>query len=125
MAGFSGEGFRGRSRIWGHLDYARIDQTLYSHLFLEGIGTALGARARSHQIAGAIGIGAPQNTPAEVSGYLNDKVNAALADPKMKARLADLGGIPMTGTPAEFGKVMAAETEKWAKAVKFSGASIE
>jgi tripartite-type tricarboxylate transporter receptor subunit TctC len=71
------------------------------------------------------GIGAPKGTPADIIEKLNKAVNAALADPKMKARLADLGGIPMGGTPAEFGKVMADETAKWEKAVKFSGASIE
>jgi tripartite-type tricarboxylate transporter receptor subunit TctC len=71
------------------------------------------------------GIGAPKGTPADIVEKVNRAVNAALADPKMKARLAELGGIPMPGSPAEFGKVMASETEKWSKAVKFSGASIE
>jgi tripartite-type tricarboxylate transporter receptor subunit TctC len=71
------------------------------------------------------GIGAPKGTPADIIEKLNKTVNAALADPKMKAKLADLGGLPMGGTPADFGKVMAAETAKWEKAVKFSGASIE
>ena len=71
------------------------------------------------------GVGAPKATPAEIVDKLNKEINAALADPKMKARLADLGGIPMGGTPAEFGKIMADETAKWEKAVKFSGASIE
>ena len=56
------------------------------------------------------GIGAPKGTPADIIEKLNKTVNAALADPKMKARLAELGGIPMRGTPAEFGKVMADET---------------
>ena len=71
------------------------------------------------------GIGAPKGTPAEIVEKINKSVNAALADPKMKMRLADLGGIPMGGTPADFGRVMASETAKWEKAVKFSGASIE
>jgi tripartite-type tricarboxylate transporter receptor subunit TctC len=71
------------------------------------------------------GIGAPKGTPPEIIEKINKTVNAALADPKMKAKLADLGGLPMPGTPAEFGKVMADETAKWEKAVKFSGASIE
>jgi tripartite-type tricarboxylate transporter receptor subunit TctC len=71
------------------------------------------------------GIGAPKGTPANFIEKINKSVNAALADPKMKARLADLGGIPMAGTPADFGKVMASETAKWEKAVKFSGASID
>ena len=68
------------------------------------------------------GIGAPKNTPAEIVDKLNKEVNAALADPKMRARLADLGGTPLPGSPADFGKLIADETEKWGAAVKFSGA---
>jgi len=71
------------------------------------------------------GMGAPKGTPAEVIAILNREVNAALKDPKMVARLADLGGTPMIGTPADFGKVIVSETEKWAKVVKFSGAKVE
>jgi tripartite-type tricarboxylate transporter receptor subunit TctC len=71
------------------------------------------------------GMGAPKGTPANIVEKINKSVNEALADPKMKMRLADLGGVPMGGTPADFGKVMASETAKWEKAVKFSGASIE
>jgi tripartite-type tricarboxylate transporter receptor subunit TctC len=68
------------------------------------------------------GLGAPKGTPAEIVDKLNAAVNAGLADPKLKARLSDLGGTMLVGTPAEFGKVIAEETEKWAKVVKFSGA---
>jgi tripartite-type tricarboxylate transporter receptor subunit TctC len=68
------------------------------------------------------GIGAPKNTPAEIVNKLNKDINAGLADPKMKARLADLGGTVLSGSPADFGKLIAEETEKWAKVVKFSGA---
>jgi len=71
------------------------------------------------------GIGVPKATPADVIEKLNKTVNAALADPKFIARLADLGGAPMPGTPADFGKVMANETAKWKKVVEFSGASID
>jgi tripartite-type tricarboxylate transporter receptor subunit TctC len=67
------------------------------------------------------GLGAPKNTPAEIVDKLNREVNAALVDPKMKARLADFGGTAMPGPPADFGKFIAAETEKWGKVVKFAG----
>ena len=68
------------------------------------------------------GIGAPAQTPVEIIERLNTHINAGLADPKMKARLADLGAIPIPMTPADFGKLIADETEKWGKAVQFSGA---
>jgi tripartite-type tricarboxylate transporter receptor subunit TctC len=68
------------------------------------------------------GVGVPKNTPAEIVDKLNEAINAGLADPTIKARLADLGGVPMPMSPAEFGKFIADETEKWAKVVKFSGA---
>ena len=71
------------------------------------------------------GVGAPRNTPAQIVDKLNKEINESLADPKLQARLADLGGIALTGSPAEFGKLIAAETEKWAKVVKFSGAKVE
>ena len=67
------------------------------------------------------GFGAPKNTPPEIIEQLNKAVNAALADPKMKARLADFGGTVMPGSPADFGKLIAEETEKWGKVVKFAG----
>jgi tripartite-type tricarboxylate transporter receptor subunit TctC len=68
------------------------------------------------------GVGAPRGTPAEIVDKFNHEINAALADPRMKARLADLGGMVFASSPAEFGKLIAAETEKWAKVVRFSGA---
>jgi tripartite-type tricarboxylate transporter receptor subunit TctC len=71
------------------------------------------------------GIGAPKNTPAEVVDKLNKEINAGLADPKMRARLAELGGTVLAGSPAEFGKLIAAETEKWAKVVKFAGIKMD
>ena len=64
------------------------------------------------------GLGAPKATPAEIVNKLNKEVNAALADPKMKARLADLGGVVLPGSPAEFGKLIAEETEKWGKVIR-------
>jgi tripartite-type tricarboxylate transporter receptor subunit TctC len=67
------------------------------------------------------GVGAPRNTPAAIVERLNREVNAALADPAMQARLVDLGGTTRPGSPADLGRFMAAETEKWAKVVKFAG----
>jgi tripartite-type tricarboxylate transporter receptor subunit TctC len=71
------------------------------------------------------GIGAPAKTPKEIVDLLNKTINAGLADPQIKARLVDLGGDPMPMTPAEFGKFIADETEKWAKVIKFSGAKAD
>ena len=67
------------------------------------------------------GMCAPAKMPAEIIGKLNKEINAAIADPGMKTRLAALGGEPLPGTPAEFGKLIAEETEKWAKVVKAAG----
>ena len=65
------------------------------------------------------GIGAPKNTPAEIVDKLNKEINAGLADPKIKARLADLGGTAAAaGSPADFGKLIADETEKWGKVIR-------
>jgi tripartite-type tricarboxylate transporter receptor subunit TctC len=66
------------------------------------------------------GVGAPRKTPGEIVEKLNKEINAGLADPKLRARLADLGGTAFGSTPAEFGKLIAADTEKWAKVVKFA-----
>jgi tripartite-type tricarboxylate transporter receptor subunit TctC len=67
------------------------------------------------------GLGAPRDTPPEIIDKLNRGINAALADPKMKARLADLGATGLPGSPADFGRLIAEETEKWAKVIKFAG----
>ena len=64
------------------------------------------------------GVGAPKNTPAEIIDKLNREINAALADPKIKARLADLGGTVLPRSPADFGKLIADETEKWGKVIR-------
>jgi tripartite-type tricarboxylate transporter receptor subunit TctC len=74
-----------------------------------------------YEASGWFGVGAPKSTPAEIIDKLNNEVNAALADPKMKARLADVGGTALLGSPADFGKLIADETEKWAKVIKFAG----
>jgi tripartite-type tricarboxylate transporter receptor subunit TctC len=75
-----------------------------------------------YEASAATGIGAPRGTPPEIIATLNAAINAAFADPTMSARLADTGGTPLAGSPAEFAKLLAEETEKWAKVVKFSGA---
>ena len=67
----------------------------------------------------------PKNTPAEIVEKLNREINAALADPKMKARLADLGGTPLPGSSADFGKFIAAETEKWGKVIRAANIKAE
>jgi tripartite-type tricarboxylate transporter receptor subunit TctC len=66
------------------------------------------------------GVGAPKATPTEVVERLNKEINAGLVDPKIKVRLADLGCTPLVGSPADFGKHIADETEKWAKVIKFA-----
>jgi len=71
------------------------------------------------------GVGAPRNTPAEIVERLNREINAALADPKIKARIADLGGTAFSGSPADFGRFIADETEKWGKVVRFAGMKSE
>ncbi|HEY1309627.1 MAG TPA: tripartite tricarboxylate transporter substrate binding protein [Pseudolabrys sp.] len=70
------------------------------------------------------GIGAPANTPADIIERLNAEINATLADPAVKAHFADTGGIPLGGSPADFGRLLAEETEKWAKVIKTAGAKL-
>jgi tripartite-type tricarboxylate transporter receptor subunit TctC len=71
------------------------------------------------------GMGAPKNTPAEIIDKLNREINAGLADPKITARLADLGGMVLAGSSADFGKFLADETEKWAKVIKNAGIKLD
>ena len=71
------------------------------------------------------GIGAPRNTPVEIIDKLNKEINAGLADPKVKARLADLGGAVLPGAPADFGKLIADETEKWGKVIRAANIKVE
>ena len=78
-----------------------------------------------YEASGWYGIGAPRNTPAEVDDRLNREVNAALADPTMKARFADLGGTVLPGSPAEFGKLLADETQKWARVIRTANIKAE
>jgi tripartite-type tricarboxylate transporter receptor subunit TctC len=71
------------------------------------------------------GLGVPKKTPKDVIATLNKAMNAGLADAKFKAKLIDLGGVPMPGSPEEFSKFIHAENAKWAKVVKFSGAKVD
>ena len=78
-----------------------------------------------YEASSVYGLGAPKKTPTEIVDKLNREINAALADPKLKAQLADVGGDVLALSPGDFGKLIADETEKWAKAVKFSGAKAD
>jgi tripartite-type tricarboxylate transporter receptor subunit TctC len=74
-----------------------------------------------YAVTGWLGIGAPKGTPADIVERLNRDINAALADPAVKARMADLGSDPLPGSAADFARLIGEETEKWAKVVKFAG----
>jgi tripartite-type tricarboxylate transporter receptor subunit TctC len=85
----------------------------------------VGDTVKGYEASAWFGMGAPAKTPPEVIAILNKAINDTLADPKVKARLTDLGGAEMGGSPADFGKIVASETEKWRKVVEFSGAKVE
>ena len=78
-----------------------------------------------YEASAFFGMGVPHSTPAEVIDKLNKVINAGVADPRIKARLAELGGIIISGSPQDFGKVVAEETEKWAKVIKTGGVALE
>src|SRR5262245_1590158 len=81
-------------------------------------GPTIGEAGPGFEARSVFGIGAPKNTPVEIVDTLNKRLNASLADPKAKAQLAELGGTALVGSPADFGKVIAAESEKWGKVVR-------
>ena len=83
---------------------------------------SLGDSVPGYEASAVTGIGVPTNTPAEIIDRLNVEMNATFVDPTMKARLGDTGGTALAGTPADFGRLMAEETEKWAKVMKYAGA---
>ena len=78
-----------------------------------------------YEASSLFGLGGPKQTPAAIIDRLNREINAALDDPTLKTRLIELGGTLLAGSPADFGKLIAEETEKWGKVVKFSGAKPE
>jgi tripartite-type tricarboxylate transporter receptor subunit TctC len=75
--------------------------------------------------SGRYGVGAPKNTPVDIIDRLNREINASLADPKMQARFADLGVEATPMTPAQFGKLLADETEKWGKVIRAANIKVE
>jgi len=85
----------------------------------------IGDHLPGYEASGFFGVGAPRNTPAEVIDRLNKEINAALADPKIKERLADLGGAVIPSSPVDFGKLIVDETQKWAKVIRFAGIKAE
>ncbi len=85
----------------------------------------VGATVPGYEATAWFGIGMPKGAPREAIDKINVEVNRALADPKMRERLAALGGVPIGGTPEDFGKVIASETDKWAKVVAASGATVD
>jgi tripartite-type tricarboxylate transporter receptor subunit TctC len=85
----------------------------------------IGDTVTGYEATAWFGIGMPKNAPREAIDRINAEMNRALADPKMRERLAGLGGVPISGTPEDFGKIIAAETEKWAKVVAVSGATVD
>jgi tripartite-type tricarboxylate transporter receptor subunit TctC len=78
-----------------------------------------------YEASSVFGLGVPKSTPAEIIDRLNKEINAALVDPEFKARLAQLDCSPLGGSPADFGEVIAAETEKWAKVIKLAKIRLE
>jgi tripartite-type tricarboxylate transporter receptor subunit TctC len=80
----------------------------------------IGEFVSGYEASGWNGVGAPKNTPIEIVQKLNTEINAGLADPRMKAKFAELGGMVLAGSPADFGKLIADETQKWAKVIKFA-----
>jgi tripartite-type tricarboxylate transporter receptor subunit TctC len=102
----------GRLRALGVTTAARVNA-------LPDVPT-IGEFVKGYESSAFYGIGAPKTTPAAIVDALNKQINAGLADPALKARLAELGSSPFAGSPADFGKLVASETEKWAKVVKFA-----
>jgi tripartite-type tricarboxylate transporter receptor subunit TctC len=86
---------------------------------------AVGEFVPGYEASVGWGVGAPKNTPAQIIDKLNEAINASLADPKIKARLGDLGGTPLVGSPADFGKLIADDTEKWGKVIRAANIKAE
>jgi len=74
-----------------------------------------------YELSGFAGIGVPRGTPADIVALLNRELNAAVADADVRAKIIDLGGSPLGGTPAEFGKILSDAIQKWAEVIRFAG----
>jgi tripartite-type tricarboxylate transporter receptor subunit TctC len=85
----------------------------------------VGETVKDYEASAWFGMGAPKDTPKEIVDKLNNEVNQILAEPAIKQRLADLGAVPITGSPDEFGKLLQNETAKWKKVVEFAGVKVE
>jgi len=85
----------------------------------------VGETVKGYDASAWFGMGAPKNTPPEVIARLNGEINAILDEPTIKARIAELGGVSIAGSPGDFGNIIAAETEKWQKVVTFAGIRVE
>ncbi|MDO8981674.1 MAG: tripartite tricarboxylate transporter substrate binding protein [Afipia sp.] len=85
----------------------------------------VGDSVKGYEASAWFGMGAPAKTPKPIIDKLNKEINAILAEPEMKKKIADMGGITLTGSPEDFGKIIASETDKWEKVVKFAGARVE
>ncbi|MGL4260385.1 MAG: tripartite tricarboxylate transporter substrate binding protein, partial [Afipia sp.] len=85
----------------------------------------VGDTVKGYEASAWFGMGAPAKTPKPIIDKLNKEINAILAEPEMKKKIAEMGGITLVGTPEDFGKIIASETDKWEKVVKFAGARVE
>jgi tripartite-type tricarboxylate transporter receptor subunit TctC len=85
----------------------------------------IGEFVPGYEASGSFGFGAPRNTPAEIVEKLNREINAVLTDPKAKARIAELGGEVLTGSPADWGRLLAEDAEKWGKVVRAANIKVE
>jgi tripartite-type tricarboxylate transporter receptor subunit TctC len=85
----------------------------------------VGETVHGYESTAWFGVGMPKGTPRDIINRMNAAINKVMSEPKVRERLAELGGVPITGTPDDFGKIIQAETDKWAKVVKFAGATAE
>jgi tripartite-type tricarboxylate transporter receptor subunit TctC len=113
------------------IEYIRVGKlrplAVTTAMRLEGLPNiaTVGEFVPGYEVSGYYGLAAPRNTPAEIVDKLNKQVNAALADPKMKARLRDLGGTVIAGSPVDFGNLITDETEKWAKVIRAANIKVD